>query len=302
MASRATSLSTGTPAAEFAIDETLVARLLAEQHEDLAHLPLQAVGAGWDNAMFRLGDHLAVRLPRRAAAATLIIHEQRWLSRLATQLTLPVPAPIRVGRPALGYPWQWSVVSWLKGVTADHLEPNASQAIPFARFLRSLHIPAPADAPVNPLRGVPLHPRASTVEERMSRLAGRTDLITSGIRHVWNEALEAPLDVSPTWLHGDLHPRNVLVQNGAITGVIDWGDVTSGDRATDLASIWMLFADKHARQEALAEYGSLSEATLRRAKGWALLFGVSLLDTGLHDNPRNAALGERVLRRLAQRP
>src|SRR5580765_4230440 len=100
--------SPGTPAAELAIDTTLVAGLLADQHPDLAQLTLQAVEAGWDNALFRLGDHLAVRLPRRAVAAPLIVHEQRWLPHLADQLTLPVPAPCRIGTPARGYPWHWS--------------------------------------------------------------------------------------------------------------------------------------------------------------------------------------------------
>jgi len=292
----------GTPVAEFAIDETLVARLLADQHPDLARLPLQVVGAGWDNGIFRLGDHLAVRLPRRAVAAALIAHEQRWLPGLSKNLPIPVPAPYRVGNPALGYPWPWSVVPWLKGLTADLSEPHASQALPLARFLRLLHVGAPADAPANPLRGVPLHQRAPAVEPRMQRLEGRTGLITSRIRAIWSDALKAPLDCAPTWLHGDLHPSNVLVDDGVISGIIDWGDLTSGDCATDLASIWMLFAEPRARQEALAVYGNPSTATFQRAKGWAVLFGVMLLDTGLTDNPRNAAIGERILRRVSDGP
>jgi len=290
----------GTPAAEFAIDSVFVAGLLAEQHPDLAHLPLQEIDAGWDNAMFRLGDHLAVRLPRRAVAAPLIAHEQAWLPRLADQLALPVPAPYRIGTPARGYPWRWSVVPWLKGAAADQHDPLASQARPFAAFLRSLHVPAPADAPTNPMRGVPLAQRAPTVEARLQRLASKTSLITPQIAHIWHVALSAPLDVPSTWLHSDLHPRNVLVEHGVISGIIDWGDMTSGDCATDLASIWMLFAEPHARQDALAAYGDLSEATLQRAKGWAVLFGVMLLDTGLNDNPRNAAIGERTLCRVAE--
>src|SRR6266496_1270083 len=136
--------SIGTPIAEFAIDTAFVAGLLADQHPDLVDLPLRVVDAGWDNAMFRLGDHLAVRLPRRAAAATLVAHEQTWLPRLADRLTLPVPAPYRIGTPARGYPWRWSVVPWLKGMAADRNEPSALQAQPFADFLGSLHIPAPA--------------------------------------------------------------------------------------------------------------------------------------------------------------
>jgi aminoglycoside phosphotransferase (APT) family kinase protein len=292
----------GTPVAEYAIDEALVALLLADQHPDLARLPLRMVDAGWDNAMFRLGDDLAMRLPRRAAAAELIAHEQRWLPRLSRQLSLPVPTPHRIGKPALGYPCRWSVVPWIRGITADQSLPHASQAVGFAGFLRSLHVPPPADPPTNALRGGPLSQRARVVEERMRRLAGRTSLITPRLRQIWNQALEAPLDGAARWLHGDLHPRNVLVEDGAITGIIDWGDITSGDCATDLASIWMLFVEPRARQEALAAYANLSEATLQRAKGWAVLFGLALLDTGLSDNPRNAALGERILRGVPDGP
>jgi aminoglycoside phosphotransferase (APT) family kinase protein len=229
--------STGTPAAEFVIDETLVAGLLAEQHPDLADLPRQAVDAGWDNALFRLGVDLAVRLPRRALAAPLILHEQRWLPHLAEQLTLPIPAPVHVGIPALGYPWHWSVVPWITGRAADQQEPDPAQAQPFAVFLRTLHVPAPADAPANPFRGVPLQQRAAAVEARMQRLASSTSLITPQVRQLWHAALNAPLDLPPTWLHGDLHPCNVLVEHGVIRGVIDWGDITAGDVATDLAAI-----------------------------------------------------------------
>jgi aminoglycoside phosphotransferase (APT) family kinase protein len=299
---KVTSLSIGTPIAEFALDEAFVSRLLADQHPDLGHLPLHAVDAGWDNAMFRLGDHLAVRLPRRVAAASHIAQEQRWLPRLSKKLLIPVPAPYRIGKPALGYPCPWSVVPWLKGVTADHCEPHTAQAAPFARFLRSLHVHAPEDAPTNPLRGVPLRQRAPAAEARMGRLAARTGLITSRIRSIWNRALNAPLDAELTWLHGDLHPRNVLVENGVITGIIDWGDITSGDCATDLASIWMLFPEPHTRREALAAYANFSDATLQRARGWAVLFGVMLLDTGLSDNPRNATIGEQTLGRVAGGP
>jgi aminoglycoside phosphotransferase (APT) family kinase protein len=290
----------GTPAAEIAIDSAFVAGLLAEQHLDLAHLPLQEVEAGWDNALFRLGQHLAVRLPRREAAAALIVHEQTWLPHLAGRLPLPIPVPYRAGTPTRSYPWHWSVVPWLKGQEAARSQPNAAQAPLFAAFLRALHVPAPANAPPNLVRGVPLRQRAATVEARLQRLADRTSLITPQIEGIWREGLHAPLDVAPTWLHGDLHPRNILVENGALTGIIDWGDITAGDCATDLASIWMLFAEPRARQQALAAYTPLSEATLQRARGWAVLFGVVLLETGLVDNPKNAAIGEWTLRRVAE--
>jgi aminoglycoside phosphotransferase (APT) family kinase protein len=138
-------------------------------------------------------------------------------------------------------------------------------------LVRALHQPAPADAPLNPVRGGPLRERAPFAEGRLHRLAERTSRITPRLWQIWEAALAAPIDVPPTWLHGDLHPRNVLVERGAISAVIDWGDITSGDRATDLAAIWMLFDEPRVRQEALVAYGELSAPTLARARGWALM-------------------------------
>ncbi|MBE9183001.1 phosphotransferase [Oculatella sp. LEGE 06141] len=162
-----------------------------------------------------------------------------------------------------------------------------------------LHVPAPLNAPLNPFRGVPLHQRATTVEERMQRLEQKTSLITPSIKHIWNQALDAAMDIEATWIHGDLHPRNVLVEKGAISGIIDWGDITKGDRATDLAAIWMLFYDPQVRQQVITTYASASESTLQRARGWAVFFGIILLDAGLVDNPRFAAIGTRTLQHIA---
>ena len=248
--------------------------------------------------MFRLGEQYCVRLPRREAAAALIEHEQIWLPRLARQLSLPISCPSWFGKPALGYPWKWSVLPWLPGTPADLAEPAATQSVALAKFLRSLHTPAPSDAPANAVRGVPLWRRAAAIEERVQRLSVKTDLITKPVKRTWEIALQAPCAGSSKWLHGDLHARNVLVENGAITGIIDWGDITSGDVATDLAGFWSLFSEQRARQKALSEYTDISEATLQRAKGWAVLFGVVLMDTGLIDNPRHALMGEQILRRV----
>lgn len=290
--------ATGTPGAEVMIDEDLVRRLLAGQHPDLADLPLRLAESGWDNAMYRLGDNLAVRLPRRAASANLIVHEQTWLPVLAGQLTLPAPIPVRAGTPAYGYPWRWSVLPWLTGVPADVQPPGSDEAALWGRFLRMLHTSPSPLAPANSVRGVPLRQRVEMLEPRLLRLSGATTSITPRLRRIWEAALQAPVDVASTWLHGDLHPRNVLVDQGAISGVIDWGDVTAGDCATDLASIWMLFDDPTARRAAEVAYGPISAATALRAVGWALLLGVVLLDTGLVDNPRNAAIGRSILERL----
>jgi aminoglycoside phosphotransferase (APT) family kinase protein len=300
MESGETSHAHGTPAAEVKIDAALVSKLLESQHPDLARLTLLDVASGWDNAIFRLGECFAVRLPRRASAARLILHEQHWLPQLAAHLPLPVPTPCGVGVPEFNYPWHWSVVPWLPGEAASRCEPQSSEAKRFGDFLRSLHVPASSDAPRNAVRGVPLRERAAAIEARMHRLASKTKYIADPVRQIWREALEVSIDISPTWLHGDLHPRNVLVEAGRITGIIDWGDITSGDPATDLASIWMVFAEPHEWQDALAVYSKHSESTIRRAKGWVVLFGVALLDAGLVDNPIHAAIGERILRQVAR--
>jgi aminoglycoside phosphotransferase (APT) family kinase protein len=287
----------GTPAAELEITLDLVQRLLSEQHPDLADLPLASVAAGWDNVMYRLGEHLAVRLPRRQLGANLIEREQTWLPQLADRLPLPVPTPLRVGYPSADYPWRWSIVPWIPGVPADLAAPENVSTL--TAFLQALHQPAPADAPINLYRGVPLQQRAAMVTERMQRLATQTHLITPKLEQLWAEALSAPIDISPTWLHGDLHPRNILVHEGEISGIIDWGDMTVGDAATDLAAVWMLFDDAHLRQRIWIDYG-VSRATWQRAQGWAIMFGVVLLDTGLVDNPRFAMIGEQILHRLLE--
>lgn len=131
----------------------------------------------------------------------------------------------------------------------------------------------------------------------MRNISHRVDLLTPSLIRIWREALETDIDVPATWIAGDIHARNVITNNGKLASFIDWGDMCKGDRATDLAGIWNLFDDARTREEAVAAYG-MSNATLRRAKGWAVFFGVILLETGLQDSPRHAAMGEATLRRL----
>jgi aminoglycoside phosphotransferase (APT) family kinase protein len=168
-----------------------------------------------------------------------------------------------------------------------------------AYFLRSLHTPTPTNAPKNPFRSVPLSEKAKTVGERIERLKEKTNLITPQLESLWSQAINTAIDVEPRWIHGDMHPQNILVKDGLLTGIIDWGDMTSGDIATDLAAFWMIFPKEENRHQALPEYGNISEATRRRAKGWAMFFGILLLNTGLLDNPRQAIIGEKILCRLS---
>ena len=282
----------GVPPAEIEISPDRVRALLTAQHPDLAQLPIRLVASGWDNDMFRLGDDMAVRMPRRLVGVELLQNEQRWLPSLPN-LPLPTPAPLRLGVPGEGYPWPWSVLPWMPGGPAD-LDPlRADQAPVLAGFLKALHQPAPAEAPHNAHRGVPLADRLDYLTPRIARLAAETDLITPRVREVWARALAATIDVEPTWLHGDPHARNVLSQDGRLTAFIDWGDMCRGDRATDLSSLWMLLPDIASRHAAMAAYGA-SEATWARAAGWAVNYAVVLVDAGRVNDPRLLAMGAKT--------
>jgi aminoglycoside phosphotransferase (APT) family kinase protein len=282
------------PAAEVAINEPLIRRLLRAQHPDLADRPLRIAAQGWDNVLARLGDDLVVRLPRRALAATLIQHEQRWLPELATRLPLPVPAPVRLGTAGDGYPWSWSICPWFAGTTAAEAEPTdadaAAEAI--AAFLTALHRPAPEAAPVNAYRGVPLGARAAFVESGLELLGSAVD--QRRVRARWADACRAsPHTGPPVWLHGDLHPANVIVRDGAIAAVVDFGDVTRGDPATDLSVAWMLFAPA-ARRRFRCALGGVDEHTWQRAAGNALAHALACLARSA-DAPIIAGIGRRTL-------
>ena len=286
------------PTAAVTIDPSVVRALLQEQHTDLAHSSLIEVGEGWDNKLFRLGDDLAVRLPRRAASAALIEHEQRWLPELSPRLPLPVPVPLRVGRPGCGFPWSWSVVPWFPGTSALLVPPRdpGATAVALGSFLRALHRPAPEDAPRNPWRGVPLAARARAVEDHLHQLDGLVD--RGAVLGLWERVLAAPpWSGPPLWIHGDLHPGNLLVSGGRLSAVIDFGDLAAGDPATDLSVMWMLLPPS-ARPAFLAsargELDPLDDHTLMRARGWALALGLAYLANS-QDDEAMAALGRATI-------
>ena len=287
----------GTPPAEIDITPELIRELLQAQHPDLADLPLAYLSEGWDNIMFRLGDEMTVRLPRRAKAADLLKNEQDWLPILTKDFPIPTPIPIRNGQPTDFYPWHWSVLPWFKGTTANLQQPDDDQVDVFVECLKKLHHPAPNNAPTNPYRGVPLVEGAEKIEERLTRLKANTNFITPKIKKIWKEATEAPYATENCWLHGDLHTRNILVHEGKISGIIDWGDMTSGDVANDLVPIWMLWENPKTRQRALDAY-EVTPEILVRAKGWLIYFCAVLLDSGLVDNPEHAEMGRITLERL----
>jgi aminoglycoside phosphotransferase (APT) family kinase protein len=288
------------PAAEVDVTAALVSALIASQHPDLAGLPVEFLANGWDNAIFRLGDSLLARMPRREFGARTIAHEQRWLPLLAPRLPVKVPAPLRVGRPAPGFPYSWSVVPYLPGTPAADAEPGELDlsvvAAQVGGFLSAMHRPAPPDAPENPFRGIPLGGRADTFEENLALLSGQADGATiAGARRLWADALAAPAyDGPPRWLHGDLHPANILAEHRRVSAIIDFGDITAGDPASDLSVAWMLLPlEWHAAFR--AAYGNTGEDLWRRARGWALALGTAFVAHSA-DNPQIHRIGLRALR------
>ncbi|MEM8682897.1 MAG: aminoglycoside phosphotransferase family protein [Pseudomonadota bacterium] len=289
----------GKPEAEIEISTDLVRELLAEQCSDLSGAPLSRVASGWDNVIYRLGETMAMRLPRRALAATLLGHEQRWLPLLAKQLPIAVPKPLRNGMPASAYPWPWSVVPWFEGSGADQAPPDGTAVEQVVRFLESLHVEAPAEAPDNPVRGQSLSVHAKRMKARVARLESKNLRPAPSVLLAWEAGVAERLPMEKRWLHGDLHAQNILVKDGRISAIIDWGDLTAGDVATDLAVTWSLFEQQEDRQSFWELYRP-DAAMLARAKAWAAYFGIVLIDAGTINSPRHAAQGKTLLRRLAE--
>jgi aminoglycoside phosphotransferase (APT) family kinase protein len=283
------------PPAEVIIDSSLVRALLEEQHPDLAHLALTDVGEGWDNRLFRLGHDLAVRAPRRAASAALIEQEQQWLPQLSLQLPVAVPVPVRIGRPGSGFPWPWSVVPWFSGESALMAPPKnlAPMVIGLARFLRALHQPAPDNAPHNPWRGVPLGTRDERLRENLRQLNGLVDSL--GVLSLWERVVSVPpWSGPPLWIHGDLHPGNLLVSESTLSAVIDFGDLAAGDPATDLSVMWMLHSAHWSSLAFARRELTFDNDTWMRARGWALALGLTYLANS-RDDEAMGALGQTTI-------
>ena len=226
-----------TPEAEHDVTVALVRGLLRDQHPDLAGLDLLLVANGWDNAIFRLGPDLGVRAPRRALAADLVAHEQRWLPTLAPALPLPVPNPVRCGRPGRGYPWSWSVTDWHPGdVAADSaLADPAREARVLGGFCAALHVPGPHDAPLNRFRGGPVSGLDGRLEENLAALGDRVDRGACGA--LWSRLRRAPeWGGAPVWLHGDLHTANKKRNTDMLIVIVDLnarrehGQIITGSR------------------------------------------------------------------------
>lgn len=284
------------PAAEVLIDEALVTRLLCEQHADLAHLPVHTLSNGWDNSVFRLGTDFVVRLPRRLIAVQLLRNEQLFLPVIAELTSLPLPVPLRIGRPTANFPWPWTIGPWFAGDPAIDSAPSEHGGLvrQLAEFVAGLHQPAATDAPRNPVRGVPLKHRDSALR---GRVAAGDFAHSAEILALWNELLDTPeWPHEPFWIHGDLHSANVLVEQGQISAIIDFGDLGAGDPAVDLAAGWILFdvAGRQRFQQLVTQAIGADLALWRRARGWALNLGTVMIANS-DDSPRFRELGEHVV-------
>lgn len=282
------------PAADVEITVEQVRELVADQFPHWRHLPLVPLAqTGFDNAIFRLGTDLVVRLPRRRVAVEALEHELRWLPRLAPELPVPIAEPVAGGRPGRGYPWPWGVYRWIDGdvaATARELRLS-SVAAGLGRFVAALHRPAPASAPAPHVRGGPLISRDEALRVALGVVGDRID--RREVERAWKRALAVPAwSGPPMWVHGDLHPANLVVAGGELAAVIDFGDLCAGDPATDLLCGWMLFAGPS--RERFRQVSGADRATWDRGRGWALAVGVACLASSA-DNPVVAGMGRRAV-------
>jgi aminoglycoside phosphotransferase (APT) family kinase protein len=268
-------------------DVDLVRALLASQHPQWARLPIARVtSAGTDNAMYRLGDDLAVRLPRIHWAVDNIAKERKWLPILAPHLPLAVPLPVAVGEPEAAFPHPWSVVQWLPGelATLERLDNPVRAALDLAAFVRALQCVDATGGPKH-RRGGPLRHADAAVRNAITGLG--SEVPARALTAAWDRALAAPdYDGPPVWFHGDLAYLNLLARDGKLTAVIDWGTCGVGDPAIETIIAWSHFPPdaRRAYRDALG----IDDAMWERGKGWALS-GVGGIPYYRDTNPTLAA-------------
>ena len=287
---------------ELTTDEALVHRLLAAQFPHWARLPIERVAsAGTDNALYRLGPDLVVRLPRIHWAAAQARKEQRWLPVLGPLLPFELPAPVASGAPGEGYPWHWSVYRWLAGenATLDRIADTPQLALDLAQFIAALQRVDAASGPAagehNSFRGVPLAERDARTRAALTQLHGVLDVAAATAE--WETALSAPTwRAAPVWVHGDLQSGNLLAQGGRLCAVIDFGCLGVGDPAVDLIVAWNLLTPE--ARELLRTRLGVDDATWARGRGWALSVSLVALPYYQHSNAALARIARQALAAL----
>lgn len=270
-------------------DVPLVRRLLEAQFPEWSELALEPVSSfGTDNALYRLGADMVVRLPRIDWAVGAAERDFRWLPVLAPRLQVEIPQPLALGIPGEGYPWAWGVYSWIEGEDARDSGVDPDDLARFVRSLRELDLP---DGPPAG-RGAPLRTRDAATRAAISQLEGEIDV--QAATAAWAAALEVPdWPGPPTWVHGDLLAGNLLLRNGRLTGVIDWSGVGVGDPAADLIGAWSLF---EARERSTFRAAvDVDDRTWARGRGLALSQGLVALPYYNETNPILAGIGRRAI-------
>ncbi len=282
------------------IDAALAQRLVATQFPQWAHVPVKPVDVGgWDNRTFRLGDTMSIRLPSAQCYADKVHKEQTWLPRLAPQLSIAIPQPIAVGKPSAEYPWHWSIYRWLEGTSANLL-PDARLNLPLiaqdlAQFLYELHAIDATDVPLvggphNFYRGDSTKVYDTQTREALTQLEGVID--THAATDLWNKAISSEWHKKPVWIHGDLSAGNILIDNGRLAAVIDFGGMGIGDPACDLVIAWTFLHGES--REVFKSLVPLDPDTWTRARGWALWKALITL-TPLKDKTSTEALKQKLI-------
>jgi aminoglycoside phosphotransferase (APT) family kinase protein len=275
------------------ITPAVVRRLLAEQFPAWADLPVTRVELdGWDNTTLRLGDDMSVRLPSSSDYTAQVEKEHRWLPFLAPLLPLPIPHPLALGMPTTEFPRPWSVYRWLPGdlPSLDRIADLDRFAADIAAFLRALYRIDAGDGPVagrhSQFRGGPL-----TVWDAQTRgaIAALANIDGATATAVWEAALAAEFRGDPVWFHGDVTATNLLVTEGALSAVIDWGCSGVGDPACDVAIAWTLFHGESRRtfRRALG----IDDSMWTRGRGWALWKALLEVHHGKHFDAKVAQPG-----------
>ena len=280
------------------ITAELVAGLIEDQFPQWADLPVRPVEAdGIDNTTFRLGQTLSVRLPSADAYIEQVDKEHRWLPVLARRLPLPIPEPLAKGAPGRGFPRPWSVYRWIDGdpATPENIDDMVRFANDLAAFLGALYRIDPADGPRpgthNFFRGGPVACYDGETREALAALRGHID--TALAAEVWEAALKADPPGPPVWFHGDAQPGNLLVRDGRLSAVIDFGTSGVGDPACDTTIAWTFLRGDASR--AFRERLPFDEATWARGRGWAIWKAMIVLVGALEDDPEDAAFTTRVI-------
>jgi aminoglycoside phosphotransferase (APT) family kinase protein len=283
------------------INADLVTRLIAAQFPQWAGLPVRPVDAdGWDNATFRLGDAMTVRLPSADSYVDAVEKEQRWLPVLAGQLPLPIPIPLAHGEPGCGYQRPWSVNRWLDGEPAseDNVADLAQFAADLADFLGALYKIDPAGGPEpgqhNWFRGGPLTVYHDGTQQALAALRGEID--TALAAEVWAAALDSRFAGPPVWFHGDAQPGNLLIRDGRLGAVIDFGTSGIGDPSCDTTVAWTFLSGDSAR--VFRERLPVDQATWVRGRGWAIWKAMIVLVGELEDGDPGAAYTKGVIDKI----